>query len=87
MDKSWLHADLGVEVGISCIVYAEPAAEVRYFQFTSATGTECPKVSAHRGMARKMKIASKGIRKLRSENWYVPQVTGGRRVSIPKASR
>ena len=28
MDKSWLHADLGVEVEISCVVYAQPAAQV-----------------------------------------------------------
>ena len=28
VDKSWLHADLGVEVEISCVVYAQPKAEV-----------------------------------------------------------
>ena len=28
VDKAWIHADVGVEVEISCIVHAEPRAEV-----------------------------------------------------------
>ena len=28
VDKSWIHADVGVELKLSCIVYAEPKAEV-----------------------------------------------------------
>ena len=28
VDKAWIHADVGVEVEISCIVHAEPMAEV-----------------------------------------------------------
>ena len=27
-EKSWIHADVGVEVEISCTIYAEPTAEV-----------------------------------------------------------
>ena len=30
-DKSWIHADVGVELKLSCIVYAEPKAEVRIY--------------------------------------------------------
>jgi len=29
VDKSWIHADIGVELKLSCLVYAEPKAEVR----------------------------------------------------------
>lgn len=28
VDKAWVHADIDVEVRISCIVYAQPEAEV-----------------------------------------------------------
>lgn len=30
VDKSWVHADVGVEIKISCVVYANPAASVSF---------------------------------------------------------
>ena len=29
VEKSWVHADVGIEAEISCIVHAVPSAEVR----------------------------------------------------------
>ena len=30
-EKAWIHADVGVEIEISCTVYAEPSAEVSFW--------------------------------------------------------
>ncbi|CAB4060760.1 unnamed protein product [Lepeophtheirus salmonis] len=34
VDKSWVHADVGVEVSISCVVHAEPLSEVIWYRDT-----------------------------------------------------
>jgi len=33
-EKAWIHADVGVEVEISCTIYAEPTAEVKWYRDT-----------------------------------------------------
>jgi hypothetical protein len=38
VDKAWIHADVSVEVEISCIVHAEPSAEVSN---DSVTNVKC----------------------------------------------
>ena len=41
VDKAWIHADVGVEVEISCIVHAEPRAEVSNDQRKESQGDKC----------------------------------------------